>query len=80
MNDESLSDFNLIRMQLRLKPEQIDFLKTIDKDNVSNALRILIDRYIKQTKMMKFDRFLLYFVFLVCIIIFVILLLPVLGL
>ena len=79
-DDDSLKDLGFIRIHFQLKPDQIEFLKTIDPASQSNALRIVIDRYRKQMKMMKFDKLLLYFIFVVCIIIFVIMILPIIGL
>jgi len=59
VNDEhSPSEIDFIRIHFQLRQYQIDFLNTIDKDNISRALRILIDKYIKQTKMLSFQKYL----------------------
>ena len=80
MNDEPLSEIGLIQIHFRLKPDQIDFLKSIDSNNYSNALRTVIDNYRKQTKVMRFDKYLLYLIFFLCIAVLTVLLYPIMRL
>ena len=51
-----------------LKQNHVDYLKTIDEDNMSKAVRTVLDEHIQQTKMMKLERHLLiilvFFIFL----------------
>ena len=61
--DEILGELNFIRMSLLLKPTHADFLDTIDKNNKSNAIRILIDTFMKQKKMLSFEKYLSSFAF-----------------
>jgi len=58
VNDTSISEKYYIRINVTLKPEHIDFLKRIDQDNYSRAARIVIDRYIKQTRFFNFEKYL----------------------
>ena len=58
VNESVSSEIEYIGTSVRLKPEQIDFLKKIDSNSNSNAIRIIIDRYIKQTRIMTFDKYL----------------------
>jgi hypothetical protein len=60
-----------------LKGEHVDYLKSVDPDNMSRAVRIVIDRYIKQNKVLRWERYMMYFVFAMCLIILTILLYPV---
>ena len=80
MNNEPSSEIGLIQIHFRLKPEQIDFLKSIDPDNYSKALRTVIDNYRKRTKMMRFDKYLLYLIFFICIAVLIVLLYPIMRL
>lgn len=43
-----------------LKQDHVTYLKTIDPDNMSKAVRIVIDNYTKQSKIMKMERHLLF--------------------
>lgn len=74
--EEFLDDIKLKSVHILLKPEHSDFLKTIDDNNMSNAVRVLIEKYMHQTKMMRFEKYMLYFIFGVCIVIAVSLILP----
>jgi hypothetical protein len=56
--DSLLKDLGFIKVHLLLKPNQIDYLKTIDEER-SKAIRTLIDDYMVQTKRMKLERYLL---------------------
>lgn len=67
MNDETsqedvLSEFNYIRITIVLNPEYVDFLKTIDK-NASGAVRKLIKNYMKQKRLLSFEKYLTSFAF-----------------
>ena len=81
MNEDQekfLNDFDLIQIHLKIQQRHIDFLKTIDPENQSNAIRLVIDKYMKQTKMIIMERYLLWVVFGISIILFVSLVLPLL--
>ena len=61
--DALLKELDFIRVSIMLKPHHADFLKTIDPDNLSKAVRVLIDSYMKQTKIIAFEKYLIYFMF-----------------
>lgn len=61
--DELLGELNFVRMSLLLKPAHADFLKKIDSNNASNAIRILIDTFMKQKRMLSFEKYLSSFAF-----------------
>lgn len=68
MNDESsqetvLSDLKFIQLHILLDPTHVDFLKTIDKNNISNSVRVLIDTFMKQKRMLSFEKYLTSFAF-----------------
>ena len=77
MEVEDFSENNTFRHAVMLKGEHVDYLKSVDPDNMSRAVRIVIDRYIKQNKVMRFERIMMYFVFVMCLVILVVLLYPV---
>lgn len=58
-----LSELNFIRMSILLKPSHADYLKKIDGNNASNAVRILIDTFMKQKKLLSFEKYLTSFAF-----------------
>ena len=62
MNDP-VSEKDFINKHYSIKQNHIDFLKKIDADNESKALRILIDRYIEQSRYMNFEKYLPVFAF-----------------
>jgi len=66
--DELLRELDFIRATIMLKQNHVDYLKTIDEDNLSKAVRTVLDEHIQQTKMMKLERHLLillvFFIFL----------------
>lgn len=61
--DEIIGELNFIRVHVLLKPTHADFLKTIDKDNISKAVRTLIDTFMKQKKLLSFEKYLSSFAF-----------------
>jgi hypothetical protein len=61
--DEILGELNFIRMSILLKPAHADYLKKIDVNNASNAVRILIDTFMKQKRMLSFEKYLSSFAF-----------------
>jgi hypothetical protein len=61
--DDILGELNFIRVHILLKPTHADFLKTIDRDNISKAVRILIDTFMKQKRMLSFEKYLSSFAF-----------------
>jgi hypothetical protein len=63
VSDEIYSEFDFIKIHFSLKPEHIDFLKKMDPDNSSKALRILIDNFMKQKRMLSFEKYLTSFAF-----------------
>lgn len=65
--DEVLNDLDFKRIHIILKSEHLDFLKKIDEHNISNAIRVLIDKYMKMTKRQVLEKYLLYTVFILCI-------------
>lgn len=67
LQDEVLDGLDFKRIHIILKSEQIDFLKTLDENNISNSIRVLIDRYMKMTKRQIIEKYLLYIVFILCI-------------
>ena len=71
-----LKELDAVRKNFYLKNEHIDYLKTIDPDNDSRAIRLLIERDMKHTKMQKLQQGLLYLVFGMCLITLAILILP----
>ena len=69
MNDseEYLKSTGFKRLHVLITKEHLDFLKTIDENNTSSAIRALIDRYMNMTKRQVLERYLLYIVFILCI-------------
>ena len=65
--DDFLKEVDYTRVTILLKNNHKDFLKNIDKNNVSNSIRVIIDRYMKMTKRQIIERYLLYIVFILCI-------------
>ena len=61
--DDVLGEMNFIRMSLLLSPKHADYLKTIDRNNSSNAIRILIDTFMKQKRILSFEKYLTSFAF-----------------
>ena len=78
LQDDFLKEIDFIRLSVMLKPVHTDFLKTIDQDNISKALRMVIDGYMKQTKMLAFQKYVLYLVLILCILTFGFLIYPIL--
>ena len=58
--DELLHELDYIRQTIMLKQDHVTYLKTIDPDNMSKAVRVVIDNYTKQSKIMKMERHLLF--------------------
>lgn len=58
--DELLHELDYIRQTIMLKKDHVTYLKTIDPDNMSKAVRVVIDNYTKQSKIMKMERHLLF--------------------
>ena len=54
---------DFIKVGLSLKHKHIDLLKRIDPDNLSNAQRIVDDSFIKQKRLMNFEKYLSTFAF-----------------
>ena len=66
--DDFLREHDFIRVSIMLKPVHADFLKTIDPDNVSKANRMVIDGYMRQSKISKLEHnLLLLMVFIILI-------------
>ena len=63
VNDFSSPEKEFIRIHFQLNQTQIDFLNQIDSDSQSKALRILIDKYMKQTRLLSFEKYLITFAF-----------------
>jgi hypothetical protein len=61
--NELLSDCKFIQLHILLNQTHIDYLKKIDKDNISKSVRILIETYMKQKKMLSFEKYLTTFAF-----------------
>jgi hypothetical protein len=61
--EEIITGLNFIRQSIVLKPDHIDYLKTIDKDNISNAVRVLIDTFMKHKRLLSFEKYLTTFAF-----------------
>ena len=61
--EEVIKELDFIRQSIVLKPDHIDYLKIIDKDNVSNAVRVLIDTFMKQKRLLSFEKYLITFAF-----------------
>lgn len=57
--DALLRELDFIRVSIMLKPDQADYLHSIDADNMSKAVRIVIDREMNHTKREKLERYLL---------------------
>jgi hypothetical protein len=57
--EEFLKDNNFIRSHFLLTPAHDDLLKQIDPDNKSRALRIVLDNYIKNKRLIKFEKYLM---------------------
>jgi len=57
--DKLLLELEFIRTHNMLKPYHVDYLKTIDPDNQSNALRTVIDRDIRHGRREKIQNSLL---------------------
>ena len=62
VSDTVSSTIEYIAISVKLKTEQLDFLKKIDT-NTSNAIRIIIERYMDQTRYMNFEKYLPVFAF-----------------
>lgn len=77
--NEFLKECEFIRVSIMLKPFHMDFLKKIDTDNVNKAVRMIIDGYMKQTKMIVFQKYILYIVFVLCVLIFGFLIYPIIN-
>ena len=76
--DDVLNGLDFVRIHILLKPEQKDYLKKIDSNNMSNAVKTLIENHMKQTKMISFQKYVLYLVLLLCILTFSFLIYPIL--
>ena len=63
MNEPVSTENEYIRVHVQLKQNQIEFIKKIDTDNYSNAIRIIIDRYMIQSRYMNFEKYLPVFAF-----------------
>lgn len=61
--EEIIKELDFIRQSIVLKPDHIDYLKTIDKNNISNAVRVLIDSFMKQKRLLSFEKYLTSFAF-----------------
>ena len=62
MNEPASSNDDSIIKSINIKTEHLDFLKKIDT-NTSNAIRIIIDRYMTQSRYMNFEKYLPVFAF-----------------
>ena len=65
--EEFLRDLEYVRASIILKNVHDDFLKSIKEDNRSEAIGIIIDKYMKMTKRQIIEKYLLYIVFILCI-------------
>ena len=74
-----LNDFDFQQIHPQVQQRHIDFLKSIDKDNQSKAVRLVIDTAINQSRRMIFEKYLLYFIFIVCVIVLISLILPIVS-
>ena len=74
--DTLLKDLNSYRKQFIIREEHLNFLRTIDPDNDSRALRIVIEKAMNHTKIRRLQENLLYLVFAMCIITLALLILP----
>jgi hypothetical protein len=56
--EEFLKDYGFIKIHANITPEHDDLLKKIDEER-SKALRILLDNYIKNKRLIKFEKYLM---------------------
>lgn len=63
MEIEDFNETNSFRHSIYFKGDHVDFLKRVDKDNMSRAVRIVINNFIKQKKLLNFEKYLSTFAF-----------------
>ena len=51
-------DSDFVDAHFYIKPFHLDYLKKINPDNVSNALRQVLDKYMKQQRSLHFEKYL----------------------
>jgi hypothetical protein len=57
--DILLRELDFVRLSIMIKPDQENYLRTIDSDNMSKAIRIVIDSHMKEERKNKLERHLL---------------------
>ena len=74
--EQFLNDFDLIQIHPKVHQRHIEYLKTVNEDNQSQALRDVLDAQMRMTKRLMLEKSLLYIIFGITIITLVILIAP----